>query len=311
MPLGERWQNPSQSSSRQLLHLSSPTQESPGDGLLHPELAGQNPGRVRDHRGARRPAAPQQAQRGSPGQPPLCYPVPKPLPLTPAPLSQEELPIILKRKKTLQKLISDWNSIKSRYGAGCALLSSSRCPCPFPTFSLCCILSDEPGVASPLPPKRLNQAAKGSGNSAGAGTVPGASSANKLEILKEEEEEVKRKVEQCKVRTSPPLLRGGAERGRCPKPGQEAGGHSSRCVPSQDEYMADLYHFSTKEDSYASYFIRVSRVFASPTHRVGISWGKKKPGGVLAVCPLFGSCWKSKPSTTGSPWGLWTRLWRS
>lgn len=43
--------------------------------------------------------------------------------------------------------------------------------------------------------------------------------------------------------------------------------------------MADLYHFSTKEDSYASYFIRVSRVFASPTHRVGISWGKKSPGG--------------------------------
>uniref|UniRef100_A0A8B9BCY6 SH3 domain binding protein 1 n=1 Tax=Anser brachyrhynchus TaxID=132585 RepID=A0A8B9BCY6_9AVES len=102
-------------------------------------------------------------------------------------LSEEELPIILKRKKTLQKLISDWNAIKSR----------------------------------------LNQAAKGSSNSAGAGTVPGASSANKLEILKEEEEEVKRKVEQCK-----------------------------------DEYMADLYHFSTKEDSYASYFIRLLEIQA-------------------------------------------------
>ncbi|NXI66726.1 3BP1 protein, partial [Anseranas semipalmata] len=61
-------------------------------------------------------------------------------------LSEEELPIILKRKKTLQKLISDWNAIKSR----------------------------------------LNQAAKCSSNSAGAGTGPGASSANKLEILKEE-----------------------------------------------------------------------------------------------------------------------------
>ncbi|OXB60881.1 hypothetical protein ASZ78_014433 [Callipepla squamata] len=94
-------------------------------------------------------------------------------------LSEEELPIILKRKKTLQKLISDWNSIKSR-------------------------------------------------NSAGAGAGPGASSAaNKLEILKEEEEEVKRKVEQCK-----------------------------------DEYMADLYHFSTKEDSYASYFIRLLEIQA-------------------------------------------------
>ncbi|CAM9979101.1 unnamed protein product [Bubo scandiacus] len=103
-------------------------------------------------------------------------------------LSEEELPIILKRKKTLQKLISDWNTIKSR----------------------------------------LNQAAKSSSYSTGAGTGPGASSAaNKLEILKEEEEEVKRKVEQCK-----------------------------------DEYMADLYHFSTKEDSYASYFIRLLEIQA-------------------------------------------------
>ncbi|XP_009288365.1 PREDICTED: SH3 domain-binding protein 1 [Aptenodytes forsteri] len=103
-------------------------------------------------------------------------------------LSEEELPIILKHKKTLQKLISDWNTIKSR----------------------------------------LNQAAKSSSNSSGAGAGPGASSAaNKLEILKEEEEEVKRKVEQCK-----------------------------------DEYMADLYHFSTKEDSYASYFIRLLEIQA-------------------------------------------------
>ncbi|NWU79825.1 3BP1 protein, partial [Onychorhynchus coronatus] len=103
-------------------------------------------------------------------------------------LSEEELPIILKRKKTLQKLISDWNTIKSR----------------------------------------LNQAAKSSSNSTGAGAGPGASSAaNKLEILKEEEEEVKRKVEQCK-----------------------------------DEYMADLYHFSTKEDSYASYFIKLLEIQA-------------------------------------------------
>ncbi|NXX84622.1 3BP1 protein, partial [Urocolius indicus] len=103
-------------------------------------------------------------------------------------LSEEELPIILKRKKTLQKLISDWNSIKSR----------------------------------------LNQAAKSSSNSTGTSAGPGASSAaNKLEILKEEEEEVKRKVEQCK-----------------------------------DEYMADLYHFSTKEDSYASYFIKLLEIQA-------------------------------------------------
>ncbi|KAM4900967.1 SH3 domain-binding protein 1 [Sylvia borin] len=103
-------------------------------------------------------------------------------------LSEEELPTILKRKKTLQKLISDWNTIKSR----------------------------------------LNQAAKSSSNSTGTGAGPGASSAaNKLEILKEEEEEVKRKVEQCK-----------------------------------DEYMADLYHFSTKEDIYASYFTKLLEIQA-------------------------------------------------
>ncbi|XP_056338192.1 SH3 domain-binding protein 1 [Oenanthe melanoleuca] len=107
-------------------------------------------------------------------------------------LSEEELPIILKRKKTLQKLISDWNTIKSR----------------------------------------LNQAAKSSSNSTGAGVGSGASSAaNKLEILKEEEEEVKRKVEQCK-----------------------------------DEYMADLYHFSTKEDIYASYIIKLLEI-QSQYHR--------------------------------------------
>ncbi|NWZ62565.1 3BP1 protein, partial [Acrocephalus arundinaceus] len=102
-------------------------------------------------------------------------------------LSEEELPTILKRKKTLQKLISDWNTIKSR----------------------------------------LNQA-KSSSNSTGAGAGHGASSAaNKLEILKKEEEEVKRKVEHCK-----------------------------------DEYMADLYHFSTKEDMYASYFIKLLEIQA-------------------------------------------------
>ncbi|NXX21676.1 3BP1 protein, partial [Podargus strigoides] len=67
--------------------------------------------------------------------------------LQPLKLSEEELPIILKHKKTLQKLISDWNIIKSR----------------------------------------LNQAAKTSSNSSSAGAGPGVSSAaNKLEILKEE-----------------------------------------------------------------------------------------------------------------------------
>uniref|UniRef100_A0A8C7DV49 SH3 domain binding protein 1 n=1 Tax=Naja naja TaxID=35670 RepID=A0A8C7DV49_NAJNA len=103
-------------------------------------------------------------------------------------LSEEELPVILKHKKNLQKLILDWNTIKSR----------------------------------------LNQAAKNSSNSVSAVTTSGASSAAvKLENLKEEEEEMKRRVEQ-----------------------------------SKDEYMADLYHFSTKEDSYAKYFIKLLEIQA-------------------------------------------------
>nr|XP_006118987.1 SH3 domain-binding protein 1 isoform X1 [Pelodiscus sinensis] len=103
-------------------------------------------------------------------------------------LSEEELPVILKHKKNLQKLILDWNSMKSR----------------------------------------LNQAVKSSSNSAGPGPGPGGSSAAiKLENLKDEEEEVKRRVEQCK-----------------------------------DEYMADLYHFSTKEDTYANYFIKLLEIQA-------------------------------------------------
>ncbi|XP_061438699.1 SH3 domain-binding protein 1 [Rhineura floridana] len=103
-------------------------------------------------------------------------------------LSEEELPTILKHKKNIQKHILDWNAIKSR----------------------------------------LNQAAKNSSNSTSAGAGPAASSAAiKLENLKEEEEEMKRRVEQ-----------------------------------SKDEYMADLYHFSTKEDSYAKYFIRLLEIQA-------------------------------------------------
>ncbi|KAM6215903.1 SH3 domain-binding protein 1 isoform 1-T1 [Rhynchocyon petersi] len=104
-------------------------------------------------------------------------------------LSEEELPAILKHKKSLQKLVSDWNTLKSR----------------------------------------LSQASKSSGGSQGLGGVPGSytSTANKVETLKEEEEELKRKVEQCK-----------------------------------DEYLADLYHFATKEDTYANYFIHILEIQA-------------------------------------------------
>ncbi|KAM5173827.1 SH3 domain-binding protein 1 isoform 2-T2 [Callospermophilus lateralis] len=102
----------------------------------------------------------------------------------------EELPTILKHKKSLQKLVSDWNTLKSR----------------------------------------LSQAAKNSGSSQGLGGPGGhghPTTANKVETLKEEEEELKRKVEQCK-----------------------------------DEYLADLYHFATKEDSYANYFIHLLEIQA-------------------------------------------------
>lgn len=104
---------------------------------------------------------------------------------------QEELPAILKHKKSLQKLVSDWNTLKSR----------------------------------------LSQAAKNSGSNQGLGGASGShthtTTANKVEMLKEEEEELKKKVEQCK-----------------------------------DEYLADLYHFSTKEDSYANYFIHLLEIQA-------------------------------------------------
>ncbi|KAJ6658998.1 hypothetical protein lerEdw1_019635 [Lerista edwardsae] len=74
----------------------------------------------------------------------------------------------------------------------------------------------------------LNQTAKNSSNTTSVGTGPAASSAAiKLENLKEEEEETRRRVEQ-----------------------------------SKDEYMADLYHFSTKEESYAMYFIKLLEIQA-------------------------------------------------
>ncbi|XP_073940549.1 SH3 domain-binding protein 1 isoform X2 [Castor canadensis] len=114
-------------------------------------------------------------------------------------LSEEELPAILKHKKSLQKLVSDWNTLKSR----------------------------------------LSQAAKNSSSSQGLGSGPGSYShttmANKVETLKEEEEELKRKVEQCK-----------------------------------DEYLADLYHFATKEGSYANYFIHLLEIQAD-YHRRSLS----------------------------------------
>ncbi|XP_055993443.1 SH3 domain-binding protein 1 [Sorex fumeus] len=115
-------------------------------------------------------------------------------------LSEEELPAILKHKKGLQKLVSDWSALKSRW---------AQWP---------------PTVGG------LSQAA-GSGQGAHSSTA----TANKVETLKEEEEELKRKVEQCK-----------------------------------DEYLADLYHFATKEDTYANYFIHFMEIQAD-YHRKSLS----------------------------------------
>ncbi|KAM4721251.1 SH3 domain-binding protein 1 [Rhinophrynus dorsalis] len=94
-------------------------------------------------------------------------------------ISEDELPTILKHRKQLQKLITDWNSAKSR----------------------------------------LSQAQKyNSGGQGGGSTGTPA----KLESLKDEEEELRRRLEQ-----------------------------------SKDDYLSDLYHFTTKEAEYENYFIRM------------------------------------------------------
>uniref|UniRef100_A0A8C5QNS9 SH3 domain binding protein 1 n=1 Tax=Leptobrachium leishanense TaxID=445787 RepID=A0A8C5QNS9_9ANUR len=107
-------------------------------------------------------------------------------------LSEEELPGILKHRKQLQKLITDWNSAKSR----------------------------------------LAQMQKNvSGGTGGGSTTTPA----KLESLKEEEEELRRKLEQ-----------------------------------SKDDYLSDLYQFTTKEEEYENYFIRLLELQAE-YHRKSLS----------------------------------------
>ncbi|KAM4650770.1 SH3 domain-binding protein 1 [Discoglossus pictus] len=107
-------------------------------------------------------------------------------------LSEEELPTILKHRKQLQKLITDWNSAKSR----------------------------------------LSQAQKNvSGGQGGGSTATPA----KLENLKEEEEELRRKLEQ-----------------------------------SKDDYLCDLYQFNAKEEECEKYFIRLLELQAE-YHRKSLS----------------------------------------
>ncbi|XP_075704443.1 SH3 domain-binding protein 1 isoform X2 [Rhinoderma darwinii] len=94
-------------------------------------------------------------------------------------LSEDELPTILKHRRQLQKLLTDWNSARTR----------------------------------------LIQAQKNMSASPGIGSV---SSAPKLESLKEEEEDLRRRLDQTK-----------------------------------DDYLSDLYQFSSKESEYENYFIRL------------------------------------------------------
>ncbi|XP_044128776.1 SH3 domain-binding protein 1-like [Bufo gargarizans] len=95
-------------------------------------------------------------------------------------LSEEELPTIVKHRKQLQKLLTDWNNARTR------LLQLQK------------NMSNNPGGSSVV-------------------TAP------KLESLKEEEEELKRRLDQ-----------------------------------SKDDYLSDLYQFVSKESEYESYFVRVS-----------------------------------------------------
>uniref|UniRef100_A0A8C6W1G9 SH3 domain-binding protein 1 n=1 Tax=Nannospalax galili TaxID=1026970 RepID=A0A8C6W1G9_NANGA len=124
-------------------------------------------------------------------------------------LSEEELPAILKHKKSLQKLVSDWNTLKSR----------------------------------------LSQAAKNSGSSQGLGGGPSGYShttaANKAETLKEEEEELKKKVEQCKVRSL-----GVPGSGRCGYCILEIqADYHRRSLSSLDTALAELRENSSQADT--------------------------------------------------------------
>ncbi|OCT83175.1 hypothetical protein XELAEV_18025712mg [Xenopus laevis] len=107
-------------------------------------------------------------------------------------LSEEDLPTILKHRKQLQKLITDWNSAKSR-------LSQTQ--------------------------KNMN-AGQGGGST---GT------AAKLESLKDEEDELRRKLEH-----------------------------------SKDEYIADLYNYTTKEKECERYFLQLLELQAE-YHRKSLS----------------------------------------
>ncbi|XP_073501320.1 SH3 domain-binding protein 1 isoform X2 [Phyllobates terribilis] len=108
-------------------------------------------------------------------------------------LSEEELPAILKHRKQLQKLLIDWNNVKTR----------------------------------------LSQAQKNIPASPGGGIT---ATPPKLESLREEEEELRRRLDQ-----------------------------------SKDEYLSDLYQFNSKEPEYENYFIQLLELQAE-YHRKSLAY---------------------------------------
>lgn len=72
---------------------------------------------------------------------------------------------------------------------------------------------------------------------------------------------------------------------------------------SQDEYSADLYHFATKEDEYASYFIRVSPCFHTTQTYLDRSQTKITRRSVTFICS--GSCWTYKLNIIRSLMNFW------
>lgn len=74
-------------------------------------------------------------------------------------------------------------------------------------------------------------------------------------------------------------------------PGPSLTDRSPPLSVSKDEYLADLYHFATKEDSYANYFINVSPRLGSSHPEL---WSTPEPEATEAPCEPVGE--KGLPS---------------
>lgn len=138
---------------------------------------------------------------------------------------QDDLPEILKNKKQFAKLTTDWNNARSRWA-----LWAKLSPCVSQKmlihimYIFVCVFRSQ------------------------ASTGPQA----KQDGLREEVEEAWRRLESIKV----PVLATFVAR-------IQPEALNLVLTPDlsvlQDQYSADLYHFATKEEDYANYFIRVSR----------------------------------------------------